>query len=37
VNLKIKMIHRRGFGYRNFQHFRLHVLVAFDPRSRQKR
>ncbi len=30
VNLKIKMIIRRGFGYRNFQHFRLHVLVAFD-------
>ena len=34
VNLKIKMINRRGFGYRNFQHFRLHVLVAFDPISR---
>jgi transposase len=34
VNLKIKMINRRGFGYRNFQHFRLHVLVAFDPSSR---
>lgn len=34
VNLKIKMINRRGFGYRNFQHFRLHVLVAFYPVSR---
>ena len=29
VNLKIKMINRRAFGYRNFEHFRLHVLVAF--------
>ncbi len=29
VNLKIKMLNRRGFGYRNFQSFRLHVLVAF--------
>jgi transposase len=34
VNLKIKMINRRGYGYRNFSHFRLHVLVAFDPVSR---
>lgn len=34
VNLKIKMLHRRGFGYRNFEHFRLHVLVAFGPPSR---
>lgn len=34
VNLKIKMINRRGFGYRNFASFRLHVLVAFDPLSR---
>lgn len=34
VNLKIKLINRRGFGYRNFANFRLHVLVAFDPRSR---
>ncbi|MBM4423440.1 MAG: transposase, partial [Chloroflexi bacterium] len=33
VNLKIKLIHRRGFGYRNFANFRLHVLVAFDPIS----
>jgi len=34
VNLKIRMIHRRAFGYRNFEQFRLHVLVAFDPVSR---
>ncbi len=33
VNLKIKMLNRRGFGYRNFQSFRLHVLVAFFPFS----
>lgn len=31
VNQKIKLIKRRGFGYRNFDHFRLHILVAFDP------
>ena len=29
VNLKIKMLNRRGYGYRNFNSFRLHVLVAF--------
>lgn len=34
VNLKIKMLNRRGYGYRNFTSFRLHVLVAFDPVSR---
>ena len=34
VNLKIKMLNRRGFGYRNFRSFRLHVLVAFIPFSR---
>jgi transposase len=34
VNLKIKMLNRRGFGYRNFAHFRLHILVAFKPISR---
>ena len=34
VNLKIKMLNRRGFGYRNFAHFRLHILVAFKPTSR---
>jgi transposase len=33
VNLKIKMINRRAFGYRNFSNFRLHILVAFDPVS----
>lgn len=34
VNLKLKMLNRRGYGYRNFHSFRLHVLVAFDPISR---
>jgi transposase len=34
VNLKIKMLNRCGFGFRNFEHFRLHVLVAFGPPSR---
>jgi len=34
VNLKIKLLNRRGFGYRNFKSFRLHVLVAFIPFSR---
>jgi transposase len=34
VNLKIKMLNRRGFGYRNFAQFRLHILVAFEPISR---
>jgi len=34
VNLKIKMLNRRGYGYHNFNSFRLHVLVAFDPVSR---
>jgi transposase len=34
VNLKIKMLNRRGFGYRNFKSFRLHVLVAFLSFSR---
>lgn len=34
VNLKIKMLNRRGYGYRNFNSFRLHVLVAFDTISR---
>lgn len=31
VNLKIKLIHRRAFGYHNFESFRLHILVAFGP------
>ena len=34
VNLQIKMLDRRGFGYCNFEHVRLHVLVAFGPPSR---
>jgi len=34
VNLKIKMLNRRGYGYRNFSSFHLRVLVAFDPVSR---
>lgn len=37
VNLKIKLINRRAFGYRNFDSFRLHVLVAFEPRLHQSR
>lgn len=31
VNLKIKLLNRRAFGYRNFDSFRLHILVAFGP------
>jgi transposase len=34
VNLKIRMLNRRGFGYRNFAHFRLHIPVAFEPTPR---
>ena len=34
VNLKIRLIHRRAFGYRCFEQFRLHILVAFIPVSR---
>ncbi len=34
VNLKIRLLHRRAYGYRNFEQFRLHILVAFDPVSR---
>ena len=34
VNLKIKLLNRMAFGYHNFNSFRLHVLVAFEPRSR---
>lgn len=30
VNHKIKLILRRGYGYRNFQHFRLRILAAFS-------
>ena len=29
VNNKIKLIKRRAFGFRNFEHFRLRVIVAF--------
>jgi len=29
VNLKIKTLNRRGYGYRNFNSFRLHALVSF--------
>jgi hypothetical protein len=36
VNLKIKMLNRRRYGYRNFTSFCLHVLVAFDPLFRRK-
>jgi len=34
VNLKIKMLNRRGYGYHNFTSFRFHVLVPFDTVSR---
>jgi transposase len=34
VNLKIRMINHRAFGYPNFDQFRLHILVAFNPVSR---
>jgi transposase len=37
VNLKINLISRRAFGYRNFDSFRLHVLVAFEPILHQSR
>src|SRR5450759_2537607 len=36
VNLKIKMLNRRGFVYRNFAHFRLHIPVVFGPISRER-
>jgi transposase len=29
LNLKIKLLNRRAFGYRNFDNFRLHLLMAF--------
>jgi transposase len=29
INNKIKLIKRRAFGFRNFAHFRLRVIVAF--------
>jgi len=34
VGLKIKMLNRQGYSYRDFNSFRLHDLVAFDPFSR---
>jgi transposase len=36
INLKIKMLNRRGFGYRSFKSFRLHVSVAFVPAFHHK-
>jgi len=29
INNKIKLIKRRAFGFRNFDHFRLRVIAAF--------
>jgi len=29
INNKVKLIKRRAFGFRNFEHFRLRVIVAF--------
>ena len=29
INNKIKLIKRRAFGFRNFEHFRIRVIVAF--------
>ena len=29
INNKIKLIKRRAFGFRNFEHFRLRAIVAF--------
>lgn len=31
MNNKIKLLKRRGFGYTNFDHFRLRVLVECGP------
>ncbi|MCC6499318.1 MAG: transposase, partial [Anaerolineales bacterium] len=31
VNNKIKLIKRRAFGYTNFDHFRLRILVECAP------
>ena len=30
MNNKLKLIKRTGFGYRNFEHFRLRVLMECD-------
>lgn len=32
INLKIKLLIRQAFGYRNFSSLRLHILLAFQPR-----
>ena len=32
MNNRLKLIKRRGFGYRNFEHFRLRVLEECGPR-----
>jgi transposase len=29
INNKIKLIKRRAFGFRNFEHFRIRVMAAF--------
>ncbi len=29
INLKVKLLQRRAYGYRNFESFRLHILTAF--------
>ena len=33
VNTKIKLILRRAFGFRKFESLRLHILVAFEPKT----
>jgi transposase len=33
LNNKLKLIKRRAFGYRNFEHFRLRVLWECDGAS----
>ena len=33
INTKIKLILRRAFGFRKFESLRLHILVAFEPKS----
>jgi transposase len=30
INTKIKLIKRQGYGFNNFQHFRLRLLACFD-------
>jgi transposase len=31
INLKIKLLIRQAFGYRNFSSLRFHILLAFQP------